>query len=91
MTKYVSTAPMNGVVAHATPADAVIGNIRPGDYFAILATGAGNVPAVLQNGTIATIYVAANSYTIWPFAVVRVNSTNLTATATYANLYSDAI
>ncbi len=86
----VQTAGMTVVRAHATPADAVIGNIPAGDYFSILATGAGNVPAVLENGSIHTIYVAANSYQIFPFRVVRVNSTNLTATATYANLYSNA-
>lgn len=58
----------------------------PGEYICIKCTVAGNVSLELTGGTLVVPVEAGASFL--PLAVVRVNSTGTTATATYANIYA---
>lgn len=68
-----------------TASDSVSSNVDPGKYFQCVCTVAGNVVLIMPGGT-NTIPVAVG-LTVLPYGVMRVNSTNTTATATYANIY----
>jgi hypothetical protein len=86
MATQVSAGVVQRTKAHAAAADAVIGNIAPGNLFRVTCTVAGIVAAVLEDDSVELITVATG-YITFPYAVKRVNSTSTTATATYANLY----
>lgn len=68
-----------------TASDLVSANVNPGRYIHINCTVAGNVAIVVPNGT-DTLQVAVGS-SFFPIGVMRVASTNTTATATYKNYY----
>ncbi len=78
---------IQGAVA-LTASDAASAMTAPGTLFRVNCTVAGNVVVLLENDTTETIAVPIGYFT-FPYRVKRVNSTNTTATATYANLYAN--
>ena len=77
-------AGLNSPVA-LTASDLVSANVNPGVYLHVNCTVAGNVAIVTPGGT-DTLAVAVGS-SFFPIGVMRVASTNTTATATYKNYY----
>lgn len=62
-------------------------NVVPvGRLFAVNCTVAGNVTVRLRDATTHVIAVTVG-YHAFPYAVIGVNTTGTTATATYSNLY----
>lgn len=75
-----STAPAQGAVA-VTPHDST--NLVPAPCRALWVGAAGNVNALMADGTTAT-FVGVPTGTLLPFAVRRVNATSTTATSIVA-------
>jgi hypothetical protein len=73
-------SPGQGVIAITPDVTA-----RPGRFFSIACTVAGNVNITFPDASTHTVPVTVG-YTILPYAVVKVNSGSTTATATYANV-----
>jgi hypothetical protein len=67
------------------PSDNAANNVPPGRMLAIACTAAGNITVVYPDGSTHVIPVSVG-YARFPDAVVRVNQTGTTATASYANL-----
>lgn len=61
------------------PSDVVGGNFAKGICQGIYVGGAGNIAAVMEDGTVAT-FTAPVLGTILPIRALRVNATNTTAT-----------
>lgn len=67
-----------------TASDSAANNVAVGKYIQIICTVAGNV-VLVQPAGLNTVPVAVG-LTVLPYAVMRVNTTSTTATATYANI-----
>ncbi len=77
-----------GAVDRATAITASDSTVyESGELVIINRTVAGNVGVRLASGGTHTI-AAAVGYAAYPYRVIGVNSTSLTATATYANMHS---
>lgn len=61
-------------------------SISPGRLFAVHCTVAGDITIRLRDASPHVIAVDVG-YSAFPFAVIGVNTTGTTATATYSNLY----